>query len=70
MNQPTVRERSTSGKDLLAAVALQIDQHRLAGAADHAAGTSRATANTKPGQQHLVDAAMEGRRHPGQQRAP
>ena len=43
VNQPTVRDRSTSAEHLLAAVAFQIEQHRGAAATatpPHAAGTS------------------------------
>ncbi len=54
-------------KHLLAPVTLQIEQHRSARAAAPPPAPVR-NRHRQPGQQHVVDAAMERRRHPRQQR--
>ena len=55
-------------KNLLAAMTLKIDQHRIAGAPTTPPAPVR-NRQHQAGQQHIVDAAMKRRRHPRQQRA-
>src|SRR5262249_34203686 len=53
-------------RHLLAPVTLHINQHRSAGATT-AAPTPLHNGQRQPGEQHMLDAAMERRRHPRQQ---
>ena len=67
--EPPDRAREIDiGKNLLPPMPLQIDQHRLADAPAAPPAPLRQR-NRQRGQQHVVDAAMERRRHPRQQRA-
>ena len=65
--EPADRAREVDvGKNLLAAVPLQIKQNRRAGAPLTPPAPVR-NSQYQAGQQHIVDPAMEGRRNPGQQ---
>ena len=68
--EPANRAREVDvGKNLLAAVALQIEQHRIALIPPLPPLPPAPVRNSQhqTGQQHIVDATMEGRRNAGQQ---
>ena len=79
--EPAHRAREVDiPEDILATVTLEIEQHRMACTLTRTCTLTRICAPAMPpapvrhrhhqaGQQHIVDAAMEGRRQAGQQRA-